>query len=573
MQFINRRQLLGVAGLAALGSAAANLPAMGQDTSKSSSSQFFNVRDFGAVGDGVSLDTAAINKAIDACTSAGGGTVYVPPGTYLTVTVVLKSNVTLYLEAGATLLGSKRISDYVRQPQSQHPENSSSFARDLNDAGPFHLIFARDAENVRLAGMGKIDGQGSAFWVRSGRKQPKAKDAWDDVIAFDWKPHPPRPSPMLEFYNCKNLHIEDVRIENSAGWTLRPIHCDNVFIRGISIKNPVYGPNTDGMDLTCCQNVFISDCLIDTGDDAICLKSENPYGEPLRVSKNITITNCVLSGCCNGLKIGTATHGGFENIVFSNSVLFNEEVPPGSRMISGIALEMVDGGWIEGVLISNIRMQRIRTPIFIRRGNRAPRPDGTPGTVRGITIENLYASGSILTSSITGLPGFDVEDVTLANIRIQSEENGKADWAHRDIPEKEQSYPEARQFGHLPSYGIFCRHVSGLSLRNLELTGGPSEERPAICSDDVKKLEISGLRGSPVSGQEPMIRLLETTDALVRDCSAPAGIKTFIELNGKQTARVTVMCNDLRGAEQPAAIAPGVGAGAVAMSGNVGVQA
>ena len=252
----------------------------------------------------------------------------VPPGIYLSGTVVLKSNVTFYLEAGTTLLGSKNLSDYL--PQAGMPPKG--------DTNQKHLVFARDAENVGLAGLGKIDGQGQSFWTPSGRVQLPPEEGWRDVIAYDWKPLA-RPSPMLEFYNCKNLHIENLRIENSPGWTLRPIHCDNVFISGISIKSSVYGSNTDGIDPTCCHNVFISDCFIDSGDDAICLKSENPYGEDLRVSKNITITNCVLTCCCNGLKFGTATHGGYENIVFTNSVIFNDDVPLNSRIISGIALE------------------------------------------------------------------------------------------------------------------------------------------------------------------------------------------------------------------------------------------
>jgi polygalacturonase len=212
------------------------------------------------------------------------------------------------------------------------------------------------------------------------------------VATYDWKPLD-RASPLIEFAGCKNVRIEDLHIENASGWTLRPINCDGVFIRGIIIKNPVIGPNTDGIDPTGCQNVFIADCLIDTGDDAICLKSENPYGDAVRVSKNTTITNCVLS-CCNGLKFGTATRGGFENVTFSNSVIFNERVDPKARVISGIAVEMVDGGWLEGVVISNIR--------------------------------------------------------------IDSEEAGPSEWVAREIPEVPKSYSEARMFG-LPGTCQPCR--------------------------------------------------------------------------------------------------------------------
>lgn len=553
MQPINRRHLLGVAGLAALGSAAISLPVTAQENNQLPNLRFFNVRDFGATGDGVTLDTASLNKTIDACHSAGGGIVYLPPGTYLSGTVVLKSNVTFYLEAGATLLGSKNISDYTPQIQKA---GDGIFQQDLTDADAYHLVFARDAENIRLTGTGKIDGQGQAFWV------PKEQ-------ANDWRALHPRPSPMLEFYNCRNLRIEEIRLENSAGWTLRPIHCDNVFIQGISVKNPFYGPNTDGMDPTCCHNVVIANCIIDTGDDSICLKSENPYGEELRVSKNITITNCVLCTRCNGLKFGTATHGGFENVVFSNSVIFNEQTIPRLRTISGIAVEMVDGGWVKGVVISNIRMQRVRAPIFIRRANRAPRPDGTPGTLRGVMIENLYATDSLMTSSVAGLPGFNVEDVTLSNIRIDSNENGKADWVGRKIPEREKDYPESSGFGRLPAYGFYCRHVTGLRLRNVELRPGASEERPAIICDDVKDVEISGLRCEPIAGTQPILKLAQTRQALVRDCSAPPATKTFLEVQGGQTGPVVVMNNDLSGAENAINTGADVPQKAVMTSGNL----
>ena len=515
--------------------------------------------DYGAKGDGTTLDTAAINRAIDACHAGGGGMVYLGPGTYLCGTVILKSNVTLYLEAGAILLGSKNIADY--SPQSGPAAGG--------DAGQNHLIFARDAENVGLAGPGRIDGQGPAFWTqRTDHKPLPPEEGWRDNIAHNWTKLD-RPSPMLEFYNCKNLRIEDVRIQNSPGWTLRPINCDNVFIRGIYIKNPVYGPNCDGIDPTCCHNVFISDCLIDTGDDAICLKSENPYGGDLRVSKNITITNCVISGCCNGIKFGTATRGGYENVVITNCVIFNEDVPLNERIECGIAIEMVDGGWIDGVLISNIRMQRARTPIFIRRGNRRPRPDGTPGTVRGIMIENVHATGAILTSLIAGLPGFDVEDVTLSNIRVDSEEGGSADWITREISELPKEYPNARTFGRLPAYGIYVRHATGVRLRNIEFTIAAGEARPAIHCDDVKDLEIDGLRGEPITGDQPMIRLVQTRRALVRGGSAPAGTKTYLDVRGDKTGNIVLMNNDLLAAGQAISNGGDVPANAVMAAANV----
>jgi polygalacturonase len=316
----------------------------------------FNVKSHGATGDGTTLDTQAINRAVDLCSSSGGGMVYVPPGTYRCGTIVLKSNVTFFLEANAIILGSSRPEDFTLMPGP--PQQG-----DMNQR---HLIFARDASNVTLAGTGTIDGNGPAFWTPRARP---ATDPWDDVATRYYLASPGRPSPLLEFYNCTNLRVRDIHIQNASGWTLRPIRCNNVFIEGISIKNPVYGINTDGIDITCCKKVFVSNCLIETGDDTICLKSESPYGGEPALTENITITNCVLSSCCNGLKIGTNTFAGFQNIVFSNSVLYNDDVPASQRMIGGISLEMVDGGYIQGVMISNIMMHRVRAPIFIRRGS------------------------------------------------------------------------------------------------------------------------------------------------------------------------------------------------------------
>jgi hypothetical protein len=542
---MDRRQLLAIGG-----PVAAALPAWAaakRTPPPTRGLRLFDPLAYGAKADGKALDTDAINRAIDACTAAGGGIVYVGPGTYLSGCVVLKSNVTLYLEAGATLLGSTKISDYT--------EHEGPPAR--GDANRKHLIFARDAVNAGLAGPGRIDGQGPSFWKFIGRKTPPS-ESWRDVATYDYEKLD-RASPLLEFVNCRHLRIEDVRIENASGWTLRPINCENVVIRGIAIRNPVHGPNTDGIDPTGCRNVFISDCVIDTGDDAICLKSENPYGKAIEPSRNITITNCVLTCCCNGLKFGTATRGVFENVTFSNSVIYNDaSVEYRARVISGVAIEMVDGGRLEGVVISNIRMQNVRTPIFIRRGNRGGgQAVPTPGILRGVMIENVHATGSILTSSITGLPGFDVEDVTLSNIRIDSEEAGPAEWTAREIPEQAKSYPEARMFGRLPSYGLYCRHASGLRLRDVVVNAAKGEARPALVCDDVKDAEIDNFRAASTGAELPVIKLTGSRDVAIRNCVAPAGTRSFLSVTGASSA-ISLLASDLTRARSPVDAGPAV---------------
>jgi polygalacturonase len=448
----------------------------------------FDVREFGAKGDGATLNTPALQTAIDAAAEAGGGVVWLPPGTFRTGGLELKSNVTLHLEGGATLLGSAQLADYAPHPGP--PSNC--------DANDRHLIFAEGAENIAITGLGTIDGQGSAFWERRGRPAVAPEDLWADVIAWDLKPvgdnH--RPSPMVELVACRNVRVQDVTLRNSPGWTLRPINCDTVVIRGVRIRNPIDGPNTDGIDPTGSQNVLIADCDIDTGDDAICLKSENHYGDEVRLSRNITITNCVLTTCCNGFKIGTSTRGGFENITFSNSVIYSREVPYNQRVIAGLAIEVVDGGWIDGLVVTGVRMQNVRTPIFVRLGNRGSgQVVPTPGRLRGVMISDLHATGAILTSSVTGEPGHPVEDVTLRNIRIDTDEGGRREWIDREIPEVPADYPEARMFGRLPAYGLYCRHVTDLHLSDVRVRSTVPDPRPLLVCDDVRDATVVGLSG------------------------------------------------------------------------------
>ena len=299
-----------------------------------------------------------------------------------------------------------------------------------------------------------LDGNGEAWWEPNpDRPASSPEDAWHDVASghYQAKYNNTRPSPMVELVGCRNVRITGVTLRNSSGWTLRPINCETVVIDGVRIRNPFYGRNTDGMDITGCRNVFVSNCDIVTGDDGICLKSENPYGSEVLPTKNITITNCSISTSCNGFKMGTATRGAFENIVFSNSSIYSDNGSPMmNREIGGLSIETVDGGSVDGVVVSNIRMQNVRIPIFVRLGQRN-KNEGT--FLRNVLIEGVDAAGAIVTSSITGVPGLRPSDITVSNCRIRTVEQGQADWAHRDIPEVIDKYPEGWMMGRLPAYG------------------------------------------------------------------------------------------------------------------------
>jgi hypothetical protein len=189
--------------------------------------------------------------------------------------------------------------------------------------------------------------------------------------------------------------------------------------------------------------------------------------------------------------------------------------------------------------------------------------------MRGVMIDNVHASGAILTSSVTGIPGFDVEDVTLSNIRIDSQENGKAEWVDRKVPETEKVYPEAREFGRLPSYGFYCRHVTGLRLRNIEFTSGAQEERPALICDDVKSLDVDGLRSQPIVGSQPVVKLIQTKQAFLRGCCAPVGAKTFLEVQGDASNAIVLNGNNFLGVEQVVQSGTEVSSAAITASGNV----
>ena len=475
----------------------------------------YDVRAFGAVGDGVALDTEAIQKAVDACAEAGGGTVYLQGGTFLSGTIRLKSNVTLHVEAGATLLGSTNIADY--------PDITPKIVYLYRARFTRYLIYAERAENIGIAGRGLIDGQGGHFPAQPG----------DDK----GRPY------ILRFSECKNVRVENVSFRDSARWLSHYLACENVAISGISISSKIR-ENRDGIDIDSCRNVRILDCSIDTGDDAIVLKATTQ-----RPCQNVLITNCVLSSLASALKLGTESNGGFEDIAISNCTIHDTGY-------SGIAVEMVDGGVLDRVTISNITMRNVKVPIFVRLGNRARPIPGLPlpgmGSLRNVIISNVQASGADeMGCSITGIPGFPVENVTLDNIRISFKGGGTMGDSQRQTPEKEAAYPSAKMFGTLPAYGFFCRHAINLRLHNVDLTFEDDDQRPAVVCENVRNLDIFGLQAQTSPTADCVIRFRQVQGALIHGCRPDTEIDTFLRLQGDACLDISMPGNDFGKMQHP----------------------
>ncbi|SEO63755.1 Glycosyl hydrolases family 28 [Amphibacillus marinus] len=310
-----------------------------------------NIRDYGASGDGVAKDTNALQVAINQCYAAGGGIVDCPAGTYLCDSIELKSHVFLNLLPGAKIQGSKDVAGY-----------------NLN-----YLVYAENACHTGIIGYGEIN-EGDTFWQEEKDLNQNVlwRKGWGEVAAY-YRKSTPRPQGLICFENCKQVRVHNISLTNSPRWTLHLLSCDDVSIHGVTINNPLYGPNTDGIDIDGSQNVTVSDCRIYTGDDAIVIKTtgEKNYNTPVR---NITVTNCVLTTTCNAFKIGTETLNSIENVVFTNSVVHSDaQAPYHYQAISGVSIETVDGANLASVSVSGIVMNNARSPIFCSLGQQGER--------------------------------------------------------------------------------------------------------------------------------------------------------------------------------------------------------
>jgi len=415
-----------------------------------------NVRDHGAAGDGAQLDTKAIQTAIDAAASTGG-TVLFPAGRYRSGTIVLRSGITLKLAAGATLVGSRELADY--------PAELAPFRDAVGVDRGRTLVLAHKVTDIAIEGPGTIDGQGAG---------------WGD----------PRPM-ILRLIDCTRVRVTDLTLRDSAAWVQHYLGCEDLYLRGVKVDSRVNG-NNDGLNLDGCQRVRVSDCHFSSGDDALTLKCTTA-----RACRDITITNCLLSSHCNALKFGTESQaGGFENIVISNIAVYDTR-------LCGITVATVDGAPVRDVVIAGVSMRNVGAAIFVRLGARGyhlpkevqPRP---VGCLQTLILRDIHArTTDRIGSAILGLPGRPIENVLLDGLTIESPGNATAAEAARIPEELPAMYPQFTEWGGpFPAYGLFCRHVRGLTIANAGFTLLKPDPRPAIACQDVQGLVTGNLTGS-----------------------------------------------------------------------------
>jgi polygalacturonase len=449
--------------------------------------RIYYVTDYGANGDGKTMNTQAIQNAIDSCAGRGGGKVIFPKGTYLTGTIHLKSHVNLEITEGAVLLGSSKRDDYEKHDW-------------------YALILAKDQNHISITGKGTIDGQGRAL----------AKDVYrmmkEGLLPLKVKPYDrpdenQRPQ-IIEMTHCQNVDIQGVTIKDAACWVQTYHACVDMRFEKMTVNSTAYW-NNDGLDLVDCKNVVVYNCSFNTADDGICLKSQDTKS----CCENIAIENCTVRSSASAVKLGTASYGGFKHISIKKIKVYD-------TYRSAIALECVDGGVMEDITVDGVEARNVGNAFFVRLGHRyQARP---VGVIKNILIKNIKVTilnqkpdkgyemegpppdekYTLLPASIVGLERHFIQNIALENIRLtyggnaQSITNLNIDSLQK-VPEREKDYPEFDMFGDLPSWGLYMRHTEGVTLKDVKFDLKEEDSRMTIFLDDTHNVKMNTVKFCP----------------------------------------------------------------------------
>ncbi len=485
----------------------------------------FDITRYGAKGDGITLNTTFIQKAIDDCHSKGGGRVLFPAGKYLSGTIIIKDGVTIQLNKDALLLGSTNTEDY---------QNIDPFTDGLGVDVGWALLVAVDAKNIGITGEGAIDGQGSKL-----KAQQIQTDTRPEGQRWGRRPF------LLRLVRCEKVNVSGVTLLYAAAWTSHYFQCKNVKIEKVKIISHGVAHN-DGMDIDGCQDVHIKDCDIESGDDALCFKTTSSK----MACSGIVVTGMRLKSGHGAIKMGTESMAPFENITISDCYIYNTNN-------GGIKLLTVDGAHLRNVLISDIIMVEVKTPILIRLGSRLNvfrkgKDEKQPtGTLDNVVIRNVKAkaadSAQLKPPSgilITGVPGHYITDLTLENIQIDLLGTGTANQARQVVPEAIDQYPEVKTFGPIiPAYGVWARHVNGLKLKNISFRIKQNDLRPAFVCEDGKDIEITGWKIPATTGSEAIIRLENVADAVISNNIVLGNAECFVKIEGTESKNVKLTKN------------------------------
>jgi len=524
----------------------------------------FVITDYGAISDGVTDNVKAIQHAIDEANINGGGRVVVPRGRFLTGVIHLKSNVELFVHEEAVLLASTNRADYG-------PSQRASA-----------WIVANDANNISITGKGTIDGQ-CALLIQDIYKKLIAGDLYDS----EWKQyndwHQRRPSEsnrprMIDFRNCDGVTIKNIHLQNGTSWIQDYKNCTNLIMDSVHVFSNTF-LNNDGIDVVDCKNAKITNCIINAADDGICLKSEDRN----RRCENIYVANCKVRSSASAVKLGTASRGGFKNIVIKNIEVYN-------TFRSAIAIESVDGGMLENVTVQHIRGVNTGNAIFIRLGHR--NKDSVISQLRNVFINDVTVEvpknkpdkgypmngpelrvpskkedttvqypndtapwdhfsidtssalipHNVFPSSVTGIPGHSVENVVLQNITIIYDGGGDKSLADfpldsfNKIPESITDYPEFSMFGELPTWGLYIRHVKGITLKNIKLVNKKKDYRTALLVDGTQKADLQNL--SVVGATSlPVLFFNDTKPLALGNIKIPGNRNQTIKINTPPTEK------------------------------------